>query len=100
MSGPAESQMICDSYLTLKSIKERLDRHSYEWHESIRAINKKLDDLKESQHEDKEELLKQIQEVEVSGLKDSRSTNTKVATLAGIVSTIVSIIVSTIRRGA
>ena len=94
---PNQKQMAYETFVALKTIQERIDRHSVEWHEGLKTVNAKLDNITETQHKDKEELLKKIQDVEISNLKDSRSTNVKIATLSGVISMIVSLIVGIFR---
>lgn len=76
----------------LDQLNERISDHSTQFRNSILNLVGKVDEIRNHQHKDKEELLKKIQDVELGYIKADGATNVKIASISATVAFLVSLI--------
>lgn len=81
-----QEEMLIEMHASLSVIKERMDKHSAEASENFKGLNRKVDEIKEMQSKDKNELNQKIHSLELA----HSMTKGKVATLSAGISLIVS----------
>jgi phosphoserine phosphatase len=92
LKSMTDHELIYYTFLEIKTLKKRMEAHSAERQEFSRNIYSKLDELKEEQSKDKIELLEKIRSVELSYVRDDKSTNTKIAAISGSLSLVVAVV--------
>lgn len=91
MKDAALKDLVLELNTKFDSMVERYDRHYDSNSRNTLVLFQKIDDIKDTQRKDKEELCKEIASVRLEAAKDSGATNAKIAGISGSVSLLVGI---------